>query len=42
VLYPWGSLWASRKYLVAQGILLTAIAAYVTLTFGAQAHDQER
>lgn len=35
VLYPWGWLWASRKYLVAQGILLVSIAGYVIATFGA-------
>ncbi len=35
LLYPWGWVWASRKYLVAEGLLLISIAGYVTVAFGA-------
>lgn len=34
ILYPWGWLWASRKYLIAQGMLLVSIAGYVMATLG--------
>lgn len=42
VLYPWGWLWTSRKYLVAQGILLVSIAGYVMATLGAPETDDHR
>lgn len=37
MLYPWGWLWASRKYLVAQSLLLASIAPYVEATL--TSHD---
>jgi hypothetical protein len=41
-LFPWGWLWASRKYIVAQGLLLVSIAPYVAVTFTSRARGSRR
>ncbi len=42
LLYPWGWLWASRKYLVAEGLLLISIAAYVTIVLGVATVERQQ